>query len=115
MDRQVYLRLALFWASLLLAIIMLWTGIQLLFLTGRMHPGGIFLLGILSVLCGIYGVANSRTVAVEASVMMITIGFYFLAATSGIIRGTWLSRLLGLASFIAAGTILYMTLPRDKT
>lgn len=114
MDRQVLTKMVIFWASILVALILVWTGIQMLWLTGRVHPGTVYLLGLICVLAGMYGIAHINTVSKESVWILITIGFYFLAATSGVIRGTWLSRLLGLASFIAAGTIIQMTLPKSE-
>lgn len=91
-----------------MTVLMTWIGLKLLFASGTMSRGLLFLLGCGAVLGGVFVVTEARGRARAWGAALIAVGFYYFARSSGVISAPWLGRLLGLASIIAAVVLGYI-------
>jgi ammonia channel protein AmtB len=99
-------------AAMILNVFFVWFGFKFLLGNNDFSKGGLFLMGCISTLAGVFALSSSLPNNQIWTIVLILVGVYFFARADGIIEGAWLSRLLGLASLVAAGIITYIAWPR---
>lgn len=102
-----------FAVGLLTAAFFVWFGLRLLLANSITSDTILFIFGIASTLAGVFALSGKFSGRVVASLLLIAVGMYFFARAWGFVENSWLIRLLGLASILAAGVVVYVTMPRS--
>lgn len=116
MDIALMKRLFYFSVAVLFSIILIWFGAKFIFWSeDSFTPAEFFFFGMLLVLGGIFFLsANGLKKDWWVGVLLTLIGFYFFGRASDTIKLPWLAKVLGLASWAAAGILLYVAWPNRE-
>lgn len=95
----------------IVALVLLFFGIKFLIAPNDATDRQLFLLGIISGFAGIFTVAAQIYIPKKYMIgsSLILLAPYFFARAAGVIEGAILMRILGLASLLAAGLMIYVT------
>lgn len=95
----------------IVALFLLFFGVKFLSAPNDAEDWQLILLGIGSVLSGVFTIAAQIYIPRKymAGAILILLGIYFFARATGTIDGAWFMRLLGLASLVGCGVIIYVT------
>ncbi len=107
-----------FSVAVLVAILLFWLGGRLLFLTTTgSFDGVLYIVSGLLVLLGGICMLTALTMKWHWQIagVLLLLGVYLLARATGSIAEPWLARVLGVASWLAACIVLYITWPGRKT
>lgn len=106
-------KLFYFSLAILLSIILIWFGSKFLFFTGdAVNSTQLFVFGVALVIGGILMLSLPElSKNWRAGALLVAAGFYFFARASGEIEMPWLARIIGIASWLAAALLLYITWP----
>lgn len=116
MDWKLVKQYYIFGLALVLAAFLVWFGSKFIFTSGGIWSSNqLFAAGIILVFSGIFvvssqGLGNNWLVGG----FLILCGFFMLARSVGIIEYAWLSKIIGISSWIAAALMAYITFPRAR-
>jgi len=104
----------MFALGIVIAIFLVWFGLQFLFFDNQASPGVLFLLGIGFTLGGVFTLTSFLPKKIYISGALIVAGLYYFGRASGQIEGAWIAKLLGIASLVAAVLVVYVFFPKPQ-
>jgi len=104
----------MFALGIIIAIFLVWFGLQFLFFNNQASPGVLFLLGIGFTLGGVFSLTSPIPKKIYISSALVLAGLYYFGRASGQIEGAWLAKLLGIASLVAAVIVVYIFFPKPE-
>ena len=115
MDWKQIKQYYIFGLSLLVSAFLVWFGSKFLFAGDPWNSTQLFAAGVILILAGVFTVSSpSLGNAWMIGGILMAAGFFMFARASGVIEHAWLAKAIGLASWVGAFLIGYITFPRDR-
>lgn len=106
----------IFGLGLLVSAFLIWFGSKFIFTSGDSWDSTqLFVTGVILILAGVFTVSSpSLGNAWMIGGILMAAGFFMFARASGVIEHAWLAKAIGVASWLGAFLIGYITFPRDR-